>query len=317
MSEKGISRPVQTITRCPGFYCGRHQIPDGNGTNIWSSCGSCPRGSRANSTWACADCTSSPTAYDWMYLCFMVLVGLLAQWYSIDIVAASTQLSWKTFGTHVSAFVETCLSACMALLLHDPLGSLQLKSCGVEQLSDWYTILHNPNPNYEEVLHCAQEAVYPLYSIVFVHYALSVFMLFAVRPWVNKALQHRGHSASQPIYAALYLFPILALIHGIMAGLIYYAFPSIIILLSLMSHAFHFASRPDQSWKALLYETVSRVHNLVVVIGHWVLHGFGLVALTLWLQPQFLAAVLTLVPVPTFLYIALSRFTDPGKFHSD
>ena len=105
------------------------------------------------------------------------------------------------------------------------------------------------------------------YSIVFIHYGLSVFMLFFIRPWMNRAFQNRGHSASRPIYAALYLFPILALIHGVMAGLICkssylshlcvklspkvfisvdYAFPSIIILLSLMSHAFHFASRSDQ-----------------------------------------------------------------------
>ncbi len=94
-------------------------------------------------------------------------------------------------------------------------------------------------------------------------------MLFIIRPWMNRAFRNRGHSASRPTYAALYLFPILALIHGIMAGLICklsylsgvcvrvnisltsfffldYAFPSIIILLSLMSHAFHFASRSDQ-----------------------------------------------------------------------
>ncbi|EFX72149.1 hypothetical protein DAPPUDRAFT_216283 [Daphnia pulex] len=309
--------PVQTLTKCPGYYCGRHQIPAENGTSIWSSCGSCPRGSRVNSTWACSDCNSSPTVYDWMYLCFMAVVGLLAQWYSIDMMTPNSQFSWKTFGTHLSAFIETCLSASITLLIHEPFGSLQLRSCAVEQLSDWYTILHNPNPNYEEVLHCAQEAVYPLYSIVFIHYGLSVFMLFIIRPWMNRAFHNRGHSASRPTYAALYLFPILALIHGVMAGLIYYAFPSIIILLSLMSHAFHFASRSDQSWRALLYETVSCVHNLVVVIGHWMLHGFGLVALTLWLQPQLLAGILTLVPLPTFLYIILSRFTDPGKFHSD
>jgi hypothetical protein len=89
-------------------------------------------------------------------------------------------------------------------------------------------------------------------------------MLFIIRPWMNRAFHNRGHSASRPTYAALYLFPILALIHGVMAGLICklsnlsgmpiakvfihldYAFPSIIILLSLMSHAFHFASRSDQ-----------------------------------------------------------------------
>nr|CAG4651246.1 EOG090X0BGA [Simocephalus serrulatus]SVE94440.1 EOG090X0BGA [Simocephalus serrulatus] len=309
-------REVQTLSKCPGYYCGRHLVANGNETK-WSACGSCPRGSRVNNTWACTECSNSPTEYDWMYLCFMVLIGLLAQWYSIDIMTSNAQLSLKTFGIHVSALIETFLSAIVTLLIHQPYGTLSLKSCTVEQLSDWYTVLHNPNPNYEEVLHCAQEAVYPLYSIVFVHYGISVFMLFSIRPLVNKIFQIKGQSASRPIYAALYLFPILALIHGIMAGLIYYSFPSIIILLSLMSHAFHFASRTDQSWRALLYDTVSCVHNLVVVVGHWVLHGFGLVALTYWLQPEILIAIITLVPLPTCLYIVLSRFTDPVKFHSD
>ena len=68
----------------------------------------------------------------------------------------------------------------------------------------------------------------------------------------------------------------------------------------------------------LLMETVTSFHNLIVVIGHWVLHGFGLVALTnWWLETKYLIAILTLVPLPTFLYVALSRFTDPGKFHAD
>ncbi len=100
-------------------------------------------------------------------------------------MSQSTQFSFKTFGIHASALIETLLSACATLLIHQPYGLFSLKSCAVEQLSDWYvklckyllighklcisccnryTVLHNPNPNYEEVLHCAQEAVYPLYA---------------------------------------------------------------------------------------------------------------------------------------------------------
>lgn len=67
---------MQTLSKCPGYYCGRHLVKDGNETN-WSACGSCPRGSRANSTWACTECNNSPTEYDWMYLCFMVLIGIV------------------------------------------------------------------------------------------------------------------------------------------------------------------------------------------------------------------------------------------------
>lgn len=126
----------------------------------------------------------------------------------------------------------------MTLLVHEPYGKLTLKSCTVVQLADWYsclidshsyqlhlyliryTVFHNPNPNYEEVLQCAQEAVYPLYSLVFVHYGLCVLMLLLVRPLVHKIFHITDHEASRPIYAALYLFPTLTFIHGLMAGLI-------------------------------------------------------------------------------------------------
>ena len=53
-------------------------------------------------------------------------------------------------------------AAIITLLSNEPYGLFTLKSCPVQTLSDWYTLLHNPNPNYEETLHCAQEAVYPL-----------------------------------------------------------------------------------------------------------------------------------------------------------
>lgn len=75
-----------------------------------------------------------------------VYLGLLAQWYSIDMMTPNSQFSWKTFGTHLSAFIETCLSASITLLIHEPFGSLQLKSCAVEQLSDWY---YSKKKNYK------------------------------------------------------------------------------------------------------------------------------------------------------------------------
>lgn len=58
------------------------------------------------------------------------------------------------------------------------------------------------------------------YSLVFIHYGLSICFVMTIRPCVNRALEIRGHPASMPMYAALYLFPALTLIHGTMAGLI-------------------------------------------------------------------------------------------------
>jgi hypothetical protein len=64
---------------------------------------------------------------------------------------------------HFSALSEVITAAVLTLLMSNPMGSLAVQSCQTEKLSDWYTLLHNPNPNYEETLHCTQEAVYPLY----------------------------------------------------------------------------------------------------------------------------------------------------------
>lgn len=63
---------------------------------------------------------------------------------------------------HACAFFEVMMACVITLLLSDPIGSLNFNSCKVVGLSDWYTLLHNPTPNYETTLHCTQEAVYPL-----------------------------------------------------------------------------------------------------------------------------------------------------------
>lgn len=63
---------------------------------------------------------------------------------------------------HTCAFVEVATGTLMALLLFPPAGSVMLSICTPKALSDWYTLLHNPQPDYRETLHCTQEAVYPL-----------------------------------------------------------------------------------------------------------------------------------------------------------
>lgn len=63
---------------------------------------------------------------------------------------------------HVTAALECSVSALVTLLLTEPLGLLSIRSCRVQMLSDWYTMLYNPSPDYVHTLHCTQEAVYPL-----------------------------------------------------------------------------------------------------------------------------------------------------------
>lgn len=63
---------------------------------------------------------------------------------------------------HGSAFLEIFISAILTILLYEPFWSISIYSCHVRRLSDWYTLFHNPRPNYENILYCTQEAVYPM-----------------------------------------------------------------------------------------------------------------------------------------------------------
>ena len=80
----------------------------------------------------------------------------------------------------------------------------------------------------------------------------------------------------------------------------------------------------SQSWRALFVQTITSARNLLIVLGHWLLHAYGIVALAVYTEKNeapllsiSLLPILTLVPLPTILYVLLARFTDPTKFHSD
>lgn len=163
--------------KCPGLYCGTLSLENGQ----TSDCGSCPRGFRRNdTTFICEPCTDAPAFYDWLYLGFMVLLVLIFHWFFIDMVSLRRKyliskilqmqcliiflfsLSKDLLILHGTAFIEVALACLLSLILAHPLGSFTIHSCRVQSISDWYTLLHNPSPNYEKKIHCTQEAVYPL-----------------------------------------------------------------------------------------------------------------------------------------------------------
>lgn len=68
-----------------------------------------------------------------------------------------------------------------------------------------------------------------------------------------------------------------------------------------------------QSMKFLLVSTVNDLRNILILVGHWALHAYGLVALDM--APWSL--IIALVPLPTTFYILTARFTDPNKLHTE
>ncbi|CAG9765977.1 unnamed protein product [Ceutorhynchus assimilis] len=295
---------------CPGWYCGRTFLPD---TGELSECGSCPRGLRRNdTTFICEPCLETPQLYDWLYLGFMVLLALILHWFFIDMVSMRRSFSKNVLTLHITAFFEVVASCVLALLSVNPIGKFTIHSCESHSLSDWYTLLHNPRPNYEEQIYCTQEAVYPLYTIVFLFYILTLILMLLVRPWVcRKFLPRQGKMA---IYAALYFIPILILTHAIVGGLIYYSFPYLTIVISVISCAAHFAVRMDQSISALIRTTLTQPRNIVIVLGHWCLHAYGIISLTQLADPLMHSLLLSLVPLPAVFYILTARFTDPNFY---
>ena len=57
---------------------------------------------------------------------------------------------------------------------------------------------------------------------------------------------------------------------------------------------------------------VTSVRNVVVMLGHWLLHALSIIALTQLRQPAVHAPLLALVPLPAIFYILTVKFTDPN-----
>ncbi|KAL8622946.1 hypothetical protein ACOMHN_027067 [Nucella lapillus] len=287
--------------KCPGLYCGR--------TGESETCGACPRGYRPDSFSVCRKCEDRITFYDTLYLGFMALLSLALHWFFIDYLCPSRSKK-SVIVLHMSALLESTASALVTLVLSDPVGTLQIRSCRVEQLSDWYTTLYNPSPNYTDTLHCTQEVVYPLYTIVMIYYAFSLVLMMLFRPFIAyKFVEGRANGS---IYAALYFLPILIITQAVFGGLIYYSYPYIIVVVSVVTNAVHLAFIEERSIIKNIKICFTDARHAIILFGHWLLHAYGIVALTRMDSPSVNAALIALIPFPALFYILTVSFTDPS-----
>jgi len=180
-SQNTVFPFTKTAGRCQGRYCGRITKD--------AECGACPRGYRPNEVSSlCVACDGRPSLYDWLYLAFMGLVSLILHW---QFIALASNGRKTVILLQLAALFESVLAAVLTLVLTSPVGELTLTSCPVNQFSDWYTMFHNPTPDYEHTTYCTQEAVYPLYTIVLVYYTLSLVLMMLIRPLLGNFLdQH-------------------------------------------------------------------------------------------------------------------------------
>ncbi len=154
------------------------------------------------------------------------------------------------------------------------------------------------------------------YSLPFIYYAFCLLNLGILRPLFLCPVkcQKRKCGASNAIYAALYFYPLLTLAHATLAGLVYYSFPYLLLLASLLSNVVHLAKYPEQSPLTLLHDTVKDGRNCCVVVTHWLLYAYCVASFTQFQQPVLNAALLVLVPVPALFYIMTVKLSDPKTF---
>uniref|UniRef100_UPI00358E7D81 JNK1/MAPK8-associated membrane protein-like isoform X1 n=1 Tax=Myxine glutinosa TaxID=7769 RepID=UPI00358E7D81 len=303
---------VNFPAKCPGRYCGRILIPIKNDSVTYSECGACPRGDHRNDTsWLCERCDDTPELYDWLYLGFMAMLPLILHWFFIEWYSRRK----SALLLHASALLECVVAAVVTLLLSDPLGSFDMRSCRVKLLSDWYTMLYNPSPDYITTLHCTYEAVYPLYTIVFIYYAFCLLMMMMLRPCLVKRLSFSLRKAERlnSVYAAMYFLPILSVLHAVAGGLLYYSFPYILLVFSVVTCAVYFALVKIVNLRTLL----SNKRNVIVLLSHWAIHTYGILSITRLEHPAGDLPMLTLVPGPALFYLLTARFTDPDRIHEE
>ncbi|KAI2806056.1 hypothetical protein BLOT_005067 [Blomia tropicalis] len=308
--------PLDTF--CPGVYCGRIIV---NGT--LSQCGGCPRAFRSNSQHICVPCNEPLQLYDWIYLLFMVLVFVVIQCYFIDQSFKSNKLNFLSFSLYLATICESIIASIISTLPFNSGWDFNLRTCGVKSFADWYTLFFNPSIN--ENFHCTQEAVYPLYSIVFIFYFIALclvlsrhiylrlicFILYFITRSNQVKRLYPKDCITKNTYYILYSIPALLFIHAILAGVIYYIFPFLILFGSVISITIHLSRYIDQSSLQLM-RSIFQFRNFSIVLFHWSLHAFGVISLFNLSNTACLFLIFA-VPLPTLFYISTTKFTDPSN----
>ena len=72
------------------------------------------------------------------------------------------------------------------------------------------------------------------------------------------------------------------------------------------------ACRLDQRTSALLRNSLRDSRNATILLGHWLLHALGIVALTHMKNLLRDLLLLAAVPLPTLFYVLTAKYSDPA-----
>ena len=298
-----INGSSNCFTPCPGAYCGRQLLE--NDTSCSGSCGACERGYRRLDSFFCTKCDLVLKLYDWLFLGFMMICVMVLNFYSIDMFHKTSRRSWFF---HLSVILESLASFIFMILHFEPQGQLALNSCGVKSIRDWYTVFYNPKPDYLTSVRCTQEAVYPLYTSIFIYLLYCLVLMILFRGILLPLLTRKRHLKS--FYAGLYILPIVGALHTFMAGVIYYIFPYLMIFLSLIGVAVFLSTLNQSDY----YQNLITPRHAGVLACYCVAHGYGIISITELVVLERDVPLLLLVFLPVLFYSISRKFTNVERF---
>jgi len=306
------------MDKCLGLYCGRMKFNN----SVWDACGACSSGFRADINSKCRKCSSNPNIYQWLYLGFMAMLPIIKQ--GIWILEKYENGRKEALIQLLSCLFENLFAIIATILLFEPIGKLYLICCDTDKLSDWYTVFYNPKINHTQVVHCAQEAVYPFYSVIFVMYLVSLILMLSIRVWFSniliKSSSHRKQRTNV-LYKTMYLYPILAAIHGIGAGLIFYSYPYLIVLSSIFGLVHYSVKQNILSLKKIFTGSKCYQH-FIFIICHFSTLAYSILAIGSGFDPTLQTLnenlpFLAFVPVPLVFMVLTESFSRPDKIEKE
>jgi len=301
---QALSMNIDCPIKCPGLYCGRAPAEHNLSSSCNQPCESCSRGFRTNS-FHCLKCDSLLVLYDWLFLGFMMICIMVLNFYAVDMFHSTERKSWLF---HLSIILESVISFILMILSFEPRVKFSLHSCGVKSIKDWYTVFYNPKPDYVTVIRCTQEAVYPLYTAIFMYlvYCLVLMIIFrgVILPKVTRMRPNKS------LYAGLYIIPIVGVVHTCFAGVIYFIYPYLMLFLSVIGVAIFLSTLDQENY----FKDLRTPRHVGVLACYCVAHGYGIISITELSVPIRDGPVMLLVFLPVLFYTVSRRFTRVERF---
>ncbi|CAL2045385.1 CBN-JAMP-1 protein [Caenorhabditis brenneri] len=309
-----------TPSACLGF-CGRtillsnysEDLASASTTSFSSSlsrCGPCSFGYRNNAVSICEPCDTPLQPYDWMYLLFVAILPLLLHMQFIRAARKYCRTRYFEVSEYLCVILENVIACIIAVLVYPPRFSFLLNGCTKTDIKEWYPACYNPRIGFTKTMRCTYEVVFPLYSITFIHHLILIAATLVLRSTLYCALLYKAYNA-KPFYAAIISVPILAAMHAIFSGVVFYSFPYILLIGSLWAMCFHLALEGKRPFKEMIVRLATSPTHLAFLSISMLMLSFGVVAIITPLDFPYRWSLLCVVPVPFIFYLVTIPFTNP------